>query len=487
MRPAANAGLLPEEGMTRNARTIFLALMISALWGTYSMGAEHKTADATSAPRGPLTIDEAVKLALANSSQIIGAEASVLDAQSGIYRSYSGILPSISADASRSWAQNIQLRGTRAAPGFAVAAALREDFESYSSTPVLSGSWTFLDLSALSAWSSARSGLHSAELAFKSTRQGVALDARRKFYDVVKSIHLSRVSSQALRLSRDNERRVKALFDVGSVSRSDLLKAQVRTAQSELDSLGKHNGISVARITLATALGIVERTMGEVDTVLTAEAQAYDEAQILAEAEAARPDLKSAKADWDAARASLRAANYLRLPALFARGSVTLSPISTSTTTFDEAGSYGGFPVAAGTKYSTRSEADRAYTGEIGLTWNLFSGFGTEGSIASSRARVMRAKDNYEALHRNLASEVEQTLLTYREVVVAYEVAKRAAESAEENMKLTQQKYNVGSATILDLIDAQVQLQQAESDIVSALAGIRVVEATIEKVRGRGD
>ncbi|TMQ50871.1 MAG: TolC family protein [Candidatus Eisenbacteria bacterium] len=467
MRPAANAGLLPEEGMTRNARTIFLALMISALWGTYSMGAEHKTADATSAPRGPLTIDEAVKLALANSSQIIGAEASVLDAQSGIYRSYSGILPSISAD---------------------VAAALREDFESYSSTPVISGSWTFLDLSALSAWSSARSGLHSAELAFKSTRQGVALDARRKFYDVVKSIHLSRVSSQALRLSRDNERRVKALFDVGSVSRSDLLKAQVRTAQSELDSLGKHNGISVARITLATALGIVERTMGEVDTVLTAEAQAYDEAQILSEAEAARPDLKSAKADWNAARASLRAANYLRLPALFARGSWTLrGPTSTSTTTFDEAGFYFGLPVQAGDKLSTRGDADRAYTGEIGLTWNLFSGFATEGSIASSRARVMRAKDNYEALHRNLASEVEQTLLTYREVVAAYGVAQRAVESAEENMKLTQQKYNVGSATILDLIDAQVQLQQAESDIVSALAGIRVVEATIEKVRGRGD
>src|SRR5439155_20303973 len=197
MRPAANAGLLPEEGMTRNARTIFLALMISALWGKYSMGAEHKTADATSAPRGLLTIDEAVKLALANSSQIIGAEASVLDAQSGIYHAYSGILPIISADASRNLAQRIQLRRTQAVPGPVVPPAPRQDFELYSNAPVLSGSWTFLDLSALSAWSSARSGLNSAELAFKSTRQGVALDARRKFYDVVKSIHLSRVSSQA--------------------------------------------------------------------------------------------------------------------------------------------------------------------------------------------------------------------------------------------------------------------------------------------------
>src|SRR5207244_7692131 len=146
MRPAANAGLLPEEGMTRNARTIFLALMISALWGTYSMGAEHKTADATSAPRGPLTIDEAVKLALANNSQIIGAEASVLDAQSGIYHSYSGILPSISLDASRSMDRSIQTRGTRAVPGLVVPPQPRSDFESYASAPRLSGSWTFLYL-----------------------------------------------------------------------------------------------------------------------------------------------------------------------------------------------------------------------------------------------------------------------------------------------------------------------------------------------------
>jgi outer membrane protein TolC len=72
-------------------------------------------------------------------------------------------------------------------------------------------------------------------------------------------------------------------------------------------------------------------------------------------------------------------------------------------------------------------------------------------------------------------------------VVEAYHVAQRALESSEENLKLTQQKYNVGSSTILDLIDAQVQLQRAQSDIVSALAGIRVAEATVEKVRGRGD
>jgi outer membrane protein len=65
-------------------------------------------------------------------------------------------------------------------------------------------------------------------------------------------------------------------------------------------------------------------------------------------------------------------------------------------------------------------------------------------------------------------------------------VATSAIESATENLKLTQEKYNVGSATILDLIDAQVQLQRASSQGVTARAAIRVAEATLEHVRGGG-
>ena len=81
-------------------------------------------------------------------------------------------------------------------------------------------------------------------------------------------------------------------------------------------------------------------------------------------------------------------------------------------------------------------------------------------------------------------SEV-QAVLGYQEAVER-DVARRALESAAENLNLTQQKYNVGSATILELIDAEVQLQRARSDVVSALAAIRVAEAQIERVRGRG-
>ena len=46
----------------------------------------------------PLTADDAVKIALQRSTSIINSEASVLDAKSGVWSAYSGVLPNVSAN-----------------------------------------------------------------------------------------------------------------------------------------------------------------------------------------------------------------------------------------------------------------------------------------------------------------------------------------------------------------------------------------------------
>jgi outer membrane protein TolC len=105
---------------------------------------------------------------------------------------------------------------------------------------------------------------------------------------------------------------------------------------------------------------------------------------------------------------------------------------------------------------------------------------------ASARAQLATAKDAYDVLQRNLAGEVHEAALTYQQVLASETVAEAAVASATESMKLTQQKYNVGSATILDLITTQVALERAQSQLVNALAAIRVAEARIDRVRGAG-
>ena len=432
----------------------------------------------TSGHAEPLTADSAVRLALQRNAQIIGADASVLEARSGLYGSMTGLLPSVRGSVARSnsvMSRN-QTSGVDFFGGVPFPYSNTIDQESHATTPSVSGSWPLLNLSNWSGYSSNRNALRAAQQDRQAVRNDVALQVRQEFYEVVKAVRLGQVAAGALRLARDDERRVRALFEVGSVSKSDLLKAQVRTAQSELDSLNAHQNTVAQRVALAELLGLREADMAPVDTVLSVQPRTYDEGALLAEAEQHRPDVLAAGKGLVAARASLNSARFGRLPYVTATGLMQFHTKSRGVTT-----------VQGTVLPSLRSQTDRFVAATIAVNWDVFDGLATDSRIASARARVLRAEETSAALTRNLQSDVEQALLAYREALERDRVARRALESATENLKLTQEKYNVGSATILELIDAQVQLQRAQSDGVSALAAIRVAEAQIDRVRGRAE
>lgn len=423
-----------------------------------------------------LTADRAVQMALKQNTQVINADASVLDARGSVYSAMSSMLPNVSASLTKVDSRTSNETGFTQFAGTVVPVE-PNDSRFNSTTPTVSATWTGLRLSNWSSLTAARRGLRASNLSREATRSQVALDARRGFYEVVKAIKLEGVAGGTLRLARDDERRVRALFEVGSVSRSDLLKAQVRTSQSQLDSLTANQNAVARRNELASLLGIREAEMGEVDTVLTAESQPVDESTVLAEAVKSNPDVRAAAAELSAARANRLSARLARLPYIVASGSMEFSPSSEFTTE----------EIASGIETTGKNENDRTVGGQIALRWDIFDGLLSDARNASANARLKRAEESSAALERNLAADVRIAVLSHQQALEQNDVARRALESATENLKLTQEKYNVGSATILELIDAQVQLQRAQSDGVSALAAIRVAEAQLNRVRGRAE
>lgn len=433
---------------------------------------------ASAAAAAPLTAEDAVRIALQKNGAVIQSQAGALSARGGLWSAYSQVLPAVTGSVDRGGSFTGSSSGTQVF-GSQVLPSSSFDSERYSGSYGLSGRWSVLDPSAIVGLSSARQSMRGAQLNQRATRADVRLETNRRFFSVVKAMHLSAVSSRSLKLSRDDERRVRALFEVGSVSKSDLLKAQVRTAQSQLDSLLTDHAVITQRIALAQQMGTSEAQLGEVDSTLAADPRPFDPVSVLAEARRQRPDLLATEADLKAAELGLRSAHWSRLPGIALSGGWT--PKSTSTQKL--------FSDAAhdGTSSSGASESKDSWQGQVSVNMNLFDGFATDARVASARAQLLRARETRDALLRNLEGEVRQTLLGYQEATEREALARRTVASAAENLNLVQQKYNVGSATILDLIDSQVQLQRAQSDLVSALADIRVAEAAVDRVRGQGE
>src|SRR6185503_21200717 len=235
----------------------------------------------------------------------------------------------------------------------------------------------------------------------RATRNEVVLAVRQQYYGTVQTYHLARVAAGGLRVARDNERRVRALFEVGSVSKSDLLQAQVRTAQAELDSLTANGNILDARILLADQIGVTESELGEVDTVLVAAPRDYDLGALQSEAEANRPDLQAAKQALNSAKSGRTSARLDYLPSVVATSSMQFSPDGRRTTTTKAPGAP-QFGIDPGIEFTT-SETDRIWNGTLALSWDVFDGLASEGRSASSEARLRRAKVDYDALQRRLS------------------------------------------------------------------------------------
>ena len=64
------------------------------------------------------------------------------------------------------------------------------------------------------------------------------------------------------------------------------------------------------------------------------------------------------------------------------------------------------------------------------------------------------------------------------------QVAKETVAAAEEDFNLVQEKYNLGAATILEVLDAQVSLVEAENSQVEAKYDYNLSVASLEKAMG---
>ena len=81
-------------------------------------------------------------------------------------------------------------------------------------------------------------------------------------------------------------------------------------------------------------------------------------------------------------------------------------------------------------------------------------------------------------------SSLLNTLKNYEELIPIYE---DVLVSAEEDLRLAQNKYELGSATILELLDAQLAVLQASSTLVTTKYDAAIQLANLDQLLGTLD
>ncbi len=106
------------------------------------------------------------------------------------------------------------------------------------------------------------------------------------------------------------------------------------------------------------------------------------------------------------------------------------------------------------------------------------------GADKQARAAARQAEYHIQDLKLAVQQEVEEAILNYRTSIAAIETAQRGVEASQEDLRLSEQRYEQGLGTVLELLQSQVNLTTARNNLVNAQTGLKISEAALDKARG---
>ncbi len=402
-----------------------------------------------------LDIDKCVEVAVNVNWSILKARLDLEKSASSILTASSDLLPKVSIQSVHSKYEDSFLRqvGDRVVltdKSYAAMLSLRESLR-FSSAARLIETIAYRDASRQS---------------LQRVKQEIGYQAREKYLNVLKARKVVDVRKEALEQSLRRLERAKVLLEIGSGVKADVLKAEVEVGNSRLGLISAENALWLAESDLKHFLRIDQETPIVVRDIVDLPEIKGELDEGIRVAFTRRPDILAAKANLRASKLGVWAERGGWFPVL----------------SFGFANSYTGdrFP----DRLKTISD-DAKWSWDFSLYFNLFDGFYTLSRVKAAKASRKIAKMDLEELLRSASLEVRRAYHELRQAKERLEVSRKTVELAEEELRLAEQSYNLGSISMLELIDAQVNLSQAKEAYVEALYDLLLADAKLGKATGR--
>ena len=284
----------------------------------------------------------------------------------------------------------------------------------------------------------------------------------------MKNNELFIIAEKNLELSSKQLDLVERRYNLGSVSKTDYLKASVQygTAKSTLLSrkLNRDNSIQQLRNSMGIAGKNVPLKVKEkvsIELIIPTFDDAYG---IMVQN---NPELKILDAQIKANKLNLRSSIGSTLPSVNLSVGMNASSPEEMTSEF--------------------FEDNYIKSANLTISIPIFSGLKNRNNVQISKIRLGQSERTYKSSNidsRVALSSLINTLNNYEEIIPIYE---EVLISAEEDLRLAQNKYELGSATILELLDAQLAVLQASSTLVTTKYDAAIQLANLDKLLGTLD
>lgn len=393
-----------------------------------------------------LQLKEAVSEANTDSLEIQKADSTVEEYRWKKIETYTGFLPTISANATyladkKYMFTNISFAGSPAiVPQIVPNSALNIT----ATLPLFDG---------FASTNNYRSG-KAGEAAAINERDWIKFQTERsvalQFYRALATVTLKDVAFQNVKMLEDHLKDVKLFRKAGIATKYDQLQVEVKVSAAESELMNAEDNIEIAKRQLAEILGHESEDReitGKLPVLDVNLVTKIDESKI-----SKRQDITALEYKAQSMSYKESAASRYFVPKIALFGQYQFyNNLTTNLTNTDD--------------------YRNAYQVGLSLNWNLFDGMG---SIAKSKQSVEQSYQTERTLRQAKIKAVKDLDLWRRKFIYYCNVYKSRladVEKATESVRLAKEAIKVGSKTNTDLLDAESELFHAKAGVVNSQIG----------------
>jgi outer membrane protein TolC len=312
--------------------------------------------------------------------------------------------------------------------------------------------------------------LNAAGAAQTAEERDVGLSAAQQYFDLVNAGALVEVIREALAISQNYEQQLNEAVRIGTAFRGDAFRVQTQTRRLQLDLTRGEEQRRLAGTRLSQTLHLdplIELTPAEREPAPLALADLNATPNsLIASALQNRPELAQSSALITAAQQAHRGALY--------------GPLVPTLGGQAFAGSLNG-----GLGDANANGGQRRDYG-VGLSWRVGpGGLFDFGRIRASDVGVTVARVKDDKLRDAIAREVVDGYTQVQSLFRQLRDARLNVSSAEDTLRLTRGRKELGVGTVLEDIQAQQDLQKARSDLVSIVTQLNAAQYGLMHSLGR--
>ena len=429
----------------------------------------------------PLTLDEAVQLALKQSPTILTKVQELKREKGLVYQAQAKLLPQVIGNAnytqndpglvrtsSGGQAPNLDLLAVPAGQSVVIGPGGTSNLVSVPLNQLLSSqqtqteNWTVQIQVQQLIWDggatiasrrAARINEDAAYYSLRDTIDSTVETVRTQFYQILLDKALIQVQEESVNLLQSQLEDQRSRFEAGTVPQFNVLQAQSQLQNQIPQLITAQNNYRIAQVQLAKTLGIPAGRQYSTDEPLPVAGRLtytpikYDLSSALVTARANRPFLKVQRSN-----------------VLAGVEGVTVAAAGFQPTITANAGLEQANALRTSHLDDTRQGWFFGFTG----TWNIFDGGFTYGNLKAARASLEEAKVTFDDSTRQVELDVATAVDNLRQSQETIVASEKAVEVSQESLRLSNERLAAGTGTQLDVLNAQTQLTTARSNLVQA-------------------